>query len=114
MRRQARARASSGAYAFTLAASLGRGNGSVLTQWLTRNSGADVGPRFGRHVAASRAGSVSAAALLNAYGVSSVIALYAGWYQGAAPAWFSASSTSRWSSRIMSRRVGQVPLVGPR
>ena len=35
----------------TLAASEGRGVGSVLIQWLIRNSGASSVPRFGTHVA---------------------------------------------------------------
>ena len=55
-----------------MAASLGRWTGAVVTQWLIRNSGARLGPRFARQPASSPAGAISAAALPNANGVSTV------------------------------------------
>ena len=65
-----RERPTSTGRALTLAASDGRGVGSVLTQWLMRNSGASSGPRFGTQVAGQRDGVVSCAARLKVNGVS--------------------------------------------
>ena len=59
--------------AFTFAASEGRGTGSVVTQWLSRKTGASAGPRLGRHEAASAAGSTSCPTVAKLYGVSWVI-----------------------------------------
>src|SRR3954447_18658961 len=61
MRWHSRSRRTSGPYALTLAAFEGRGIGSVVIQWLTRNIGARSGPRLGRQVSARPAGSVSCA-----------------------------------------------------
>jgi hypothetical protein len=72
MRWHVRARASSCAYALTLSASLGLGTGSVLTQWLIRNSDALAGPRLARQLAGRSALAVRSDAFANVYGVSSV------------------------------------------
>src|SRR5215208_5909484 len=98
-----RARASKASYAFTFAASDGFGIGSVLIQWFIRKSGAPSGPRFGAQLFARLSLLVSSAAFLNVYGVSSVMLSYARWYQGAAPAWFSARKTTRLPESTSSR-----------
>jgi hypothetical protein len=56
--------------------------------------------------------SASWAGRLNANGVSCSSRSYAGWYHGAPPAWFSASTSSRWSLSIIWRSVGQSPPLG--
>ena len=58
------------ALSLTISASEGRGAGVVSTQWLSRNSGADAGPRLGLQLAASCDCSVNAAAVRNLKGVS--------------------------------------------
>src|SRR5215213_8047630 len=108
-----RARASKGSYAFTVAASDGRGKGSVLIQWFMRKSEAPSGPRFGSQLFARLSSLVSSGTFLKVYGVSSVMLSYARWYQGAAPAWFSARKTTRFPESTSSRSVGHFPLVGP-
>src|SRR4051794_35934356 len=105
MRSHSRARASSGPYALTAAALLGRGAGSVVTQWLIRNSGASAGPRLGAQVAGSVAGVVSVAGGADENGVSCVSFADASRYQGAAPAWCSASTTSRVPASIIAPSV---------
>ena len=110
MRRHTFARRSSGAYALTLAASLGRGAGSVVTQWLMRNSGAPAGPRLGGQV-------VGVAGQLRspAEDVRRLLrqALIGGLVPRRRAAWFSASSTSRWLRSIISLSVGHCSRARP-
>src|SRR5450432_3852363 len=110
---QRSARPSSAARALTSAASDGRGAGVVSTQWLSRNRGADAGPRWGRQLASTRDGSVSAPALVNRNGVSWSALAYARWYHGTVPASFSAITMRRWLESIIERSVGKGP-SGPR
>jgi len=90
----------------TFAASLGRCTGAVVTQWSSRNSGALAGPRLGGQTLPAAS---SCAALSKWNGVSCSRLSYASWYQDAAPAWFSASSTSRRPEPIIDRSVGSGP-----
>src|SRR5438477_1970369 len=89
------------------------GDGEVSTQWLTRNSGADAGPRLGRQLSAACEASVSWAAFLNLNGVSCNALRYARGYQEMSPPSFSAITTSRCPESIISRSVGNDP-NGPR
>ena len=91
----------------------GCGTGSVVIQWLTRNSGAVGRPAVGPAGRASPAGSVSCDGpaererrLLEDRLVGRVV-------PGAAPARFSARNSTRWPLSIISRSVGQRPVVGP-
>ena len=70
IRSHSRARPTSTGRALTFAASDGRGVGSVLIQWLIRNSGASSVPRLGTQVAGQFDGVVSCAERLKVNGVS--------------------------------------------
>ena len=81
----------------------------MSTQLLTRNRGADLGPRLERQLSGSREGSVSFAALLKVKGVSCNALRYAEGYQEMSSALFSAINTSRCPESIISRSVGNGP-----